>query len=52
LPQSFFSLGRGGVPADLLHQLGHGCERVLWAFLAAIAVKLIREGLLANWPTS
>jgi len=26
------SLVRGGLPADLLHPLGHGRERFLWAF--------------------
>src|SRR5215213_7934426 len=35
------SLRRGGVPADPLHPLGHGRERFLWAFLAAIASFLI-----------
>jgi cation diffusion facilitator family transporter len=47
-----FSLRRGGVPADLLHPLGHGRERFLWAFLAAIASFLIGGCLsigLAIW---
>lgn len=35
------SLRRASVPADDLHPLGHGRERFLWAFLAAIASFLI-----------
>src|SRR5436305_7812503 len=35
------SLRRGNVPADLVHPLGHGRERFLWAFMAAIASFLI-----------
>jgi cation diffusion facilitator family transporter len=35
------SLRRGRVPADLVHPLGHGRERFLWAFMAAIASFLI-----------
>src|SRR5881227_2867517 len=35
------SLRRGAVPADDRHPLGHGRERFLWAFLAAIASFLI-----------
>ena len=35
------SLRRAAVPADDLHPLGHGRERFLWAFLAAIASFLI-----------
>jgi cation diffusion facilitator family transporter len=35
------SLRRGGVPADSLHPFGHGRERFLWAFLAALASFLI-----------
>ncbi len=35
------SLRRGNVPADLAHPLGHGRERFLWAFMAAIASFLI-----------
>ena len=31
------SLRRGNVPADAAHPLGHGRERFLWAFMAAIA---------------
>jgi cation diffusion facilitator family transporter len=47
-----FSLRRGGVPADLVHPLGHGRERFRWAFLAAIASFLIGGCLsigLAIW---
>src|SRR5947199_2603307 len=36
-----FSLHRAARPADDLHPLGHGRERFLWAFLAAIASFLI-----------
>lgn len=36
-----YSLLRGQRPADALHPLGHGRERFLWAFLAAIASFLI-----------
>src|SRR3954454_8463555 len=35
------SLRRAPAPADELHPLGHGRERFLWAFLAAIASFLI-----------
>src|SRR5436190_5762016 len=35
------SLRRAARPADDLHPLGHGRERFLWAFLAAIASFLI-----------
>src|SRR5437588_2012330 len=35
------SLRRAAKPADDLHPLGHGRERFLWAFLAAIASFLI-----------
>ncbi len=35
------SLRRGAVPADDRHPLGHGRERFLWAFLAAMASFLI-----------
>jgi cation diffusion facilitator family transporter len=35
------SLVRGGVPADVAHPFGHGRERFLWAFMAAIASFLI-----------
>src|SRR5207237_7699969 len=35
------SLHRAERPADDLHPLGHGRERFLWAFLAAIATFLI-----------
>src|SRR5437588_7250833 len=35
------SLRRAAAPADDLHPLGHGRERFLWAFLAAIASFLI-----------
>jgi cation diffusion facilitator family transporter len=35
------SLRRATAPADELHPLGHGRERFLWAFLAAIASFLI-----------
>src|SRR5436190_12180866 len=35
------SIVRGGVPADLAHPFGHGRERFLWAFMAAIASFLI-----------
>jgi cation diffusion facilitator family transporter len=35
------SLVRGNVPADVLHPLGHGRERFLWAFMAAISSFLI-----------
>ena len=35
------SLRRAAVPADDLHPLGHGRERFLWAFLAAIASFLV-----------
>lgn len=35
------SLRRGHLPADLAHPLGHGRERFLWAFMAAIASFLI-----------
>src|SRR5215204_3960964 len=35
------SLYRGGVPADLAHPFGHGRERFLWAFMAAISSFLI-----------
>ena len=35
------SLRRGAVPADDLHPLGHGRERFLWAFLAAVASFLV-----------
>jgi cation diffusion facilitator family transporter len=35
------SLRRGNVPADAAHPLGHGRERFLWAFMAAIASFLI-----------
>src|SRR5438105_7240633 len=35
------SLHRAARPADDLHPLGHGRERFLWAFLAAIASFLI-----------
>ncbi len=35
------SLRRATAPADELHPLGHGRERFLWAFLAAIATFLI-----------
>jgi cation diffusion facilitator family transporter len=35
------SLRRGRVPADRVHPLGHGRERFLWAFMAAIASFLI-----------
>jgi hypothetical protein len=48
----WISLRRSGVPADPLPPFGHGREGFLWAFLATIAVKLIREGLLAIWPLS
>ena len=46
------SLVRGGVPADLLHPLGHARERFLWAFMAAISSFLIGGCLsigLAGW---
>jgi cation diffusion facilitator family transporter len=46
------SLVRGGVPADLAHPLGHGRERFLWAFMAAMASFLIGGCLsiaLAIW---
>jgi divalent metal cation (Fe/Co/Zn/Cd) transporter len=46
------SLVRGGLPADLLHPLGHGRERFLWAFMAAISSFLIGGCLsigLAVW---
>jgi cation diffusion facilitator family transporter len=46
------SLRRGGVPADELHPFGHGRERFLWAFLAALASFLIGGCLsigLAIW---
>src|SRR4051794_35107909 len=36
-----YSLRRGRLPADATHPLGHGRERFLWAFLAAIASFLI-----------
>jgi cation diffusion facilitator family transporter len=36
-----YSLRRGRRPADAEHPLGHGRERFLWAFLAAIASFLI-----------
>ena len=36
-----YSLLRGRRPADARHPLGHGRERFLWAFLAAIASFLI-----------
>ena len=35
------SLHRAARPADELHPLGHGRERFLWAFLAAIATFLV-----------
>src|SRR6266550_7454965 len=35
------SLRRGAVPADDLHPLGHGRERFLWAFIAAVSSFLI-----------
>ena len=35
------SLRRAAVPADDRHPLGHGRERFLWAFLAAMASFLI-----------
>lgn len=35
------SLRRGAVPSDDEHPLGHGRERFLWAFLAAIASFLV-----------
>jgi cation diffusion facilitator family transporter len=35
------SLIRGGMPADVVHPFGHGRERFLWAFMAAIASFLI-----------
>src|SRR5439155_17976730 len=35
------SLRRAAAPADDLHPLGHGRERFLWAFLAAMATFLI-----------
>jgi cation diffusion facilitator family transporter len=35
------SLRRGAVPADDRHPLGHGRERFLWAFIAAVASFLI-----------
>src|SRR5437870_6382440 len=35
------SLRRGNVPADAAHPLGHGRERFLWAFMAAVASFLI-----------
>jgi cation diffusion facilitator family transporter len=35
------SLRRASAPADELHPLGHGRERFLWAFMAAIASFLI-----------
>jgi cation diffusion facilitator family transporter len=35
------SVRRGRVPADLVHPLGHGRERFLWSFMAAIASFLI-----------
>ena len=35
------SVRRGGVPADVVHPLGHGRERFLWAFMAAMASFLI-----------
>ncbi|HLH22073.1 MAG TPA: cation diffusion facilitator family transporter [Chloroflexota bacterium] len=35
------SLRRGNLPADPIHPLGHGRERFLWAFMAAIASFLI-----------
>ena len=35
------SLRRGNVPADVAHPLGHGRERFLWAFMAAVASFLI-----------
>jgi len=35
------SLSRARVPADLVHPLGHGRERFLWAFMAAIASFLV-----------
>jgi cation diffusion facilitator family transporter len=35
------SLRRGNVPADAAHPLGHGRERFLWAFMAAIASFLV-----------
>jgi cation diffusion facilitator family transporter len=35
------SVRRGHVPADIAHPLGHGRERFLWAFIAAIASFLI-----------
>src|SRR2546429_2048796 len=39
------SLRRGSVPADAAHPLGHGRERFLWAFMAAIASFLIGGGV-------
>src|SRR6266568_3456150 len=35
------SLRRGNAPADAAHPLGHGRERFLWAFLAAVASFLV-----------
>src|SRR5258707_12071940 len=45
------SLRRGNVPADAAHPLGHGRERFLWAFMAAIASFLIGGGpsLRGRW---
>src|SRR5207253_5845035 len=40
------SLRRGNAPADLAHPLGHGRERFLWAFMAAVASFLIGGWLL------
>jgi cation diffusion facilitator family transporter len=43
-----YSLLRSRRPADALHPLGHGRERFLWAFLAAIASFLIGGCLSAG----
>jgi cation diffusion facilitator family transporter len=46
------SLGRGSVPADALHPFGHGRERFLWAFFAAMTSFLVGGCLsigLAIW---
>jgi len=42
--------GRATAPADELHPLGHGRERFLWAFLAAIASFLIGGCFSGAWP--
>src|SRR4051794_41858587 len=40
-----YSLRRARRPADPQHPLGHGRERFLWAFMAAIASFLIGGGV-------